>query len=415
MALSAADAARLSARALLPGPEDVLRGEVLRLAPGVGGLPALATHGTAEAIALRGLHPDETRALEREARRLGIHVVTDARGSRALVLGSLQAVAGLPELLVAFGQRTAPLGRAIAGCLAGKGSRPWGMLAGPHRLESGRRTLVMGVVNVTPDSFSGDGLGADVEAAVSRGLAMVEAGADLLDVGGESTRPHSTPVEEAEELIRVLPVIEALAARCGRPVSVDTRKPAVAEAAIAAGAVVVNDVWGLRGDPGMARVCAAHDVGIVVMHNQRGTEYVELMEDVSRALRESLAIAEEHGIDPERIAVDPGFGFGKTPAQNLELVRRLGELRSLGRPILVGPSRKSTIGVVLGDEDGTPAPIDDRLEGTLALGVLAVAAGADLVRVHDVAAAVRALRVTDAVVRGTPARLAAAPAPGPTG
>ncbi|HEY6377782.1 MAG TPA: dihydropteroate synthase [Candidatus Dormibacteraeota bacterium] len=414
MTLSAADAARFSVRPLLPGPEDALRAEVLRLGAGIERLAALATHGAAEALALRGLEPDQARVLEREARRLGLAVLSDAAGRRAVVLGSLQAVAELPSRLVDFGQRTAGLGQAIAACLAGKGARPWGLVAGPHRLPSGSRTLVMGVVNVTPDSFSGDGVGEDLEAAVARGMAMAGAGADIIDVGGESTRPHSTPVPEAEELDRVIPVIRALVAQQALPVSVDTRKATVAAAAVAAGATVVNDVWGLRADPAMAEVCAAHEVGVVVMHNQRGTEYVDLMEAVAQALRESLAVAERWGIDSERIAIDPGFGFGKTPAHNLELVRRLGELRGLGRPILVGPSRKSTIGLVLAG-GGPPAPVPERLEGTLALNVLAVAAGADLLRVHDVPETVRALRLADAVARGTPPQLLTTPAPGPTG
>lgn len=415
MKLSAADAARFSVRPLLPGPEEALRTEVLRLGGGLSGLPLLANHGSAEALALRGLYPDETRVLEREARRLGAGVVSDAAGRRALVMGSLQTVAELPSRLADFGQRTAGLGLAIAACLAGKGSRPWGLRAGSRRLLSGGRTLIMGVVNVTPDSFSGDGLGDDAAAAVARGLAMAQAGADILDVGGESTRPRSVAVDEAEELRRVLPVVRALAAQADVPVSIDTRKAGVAAAAIAAGATIVNDIWGLRADPAMAEVCAAHEVGLVLMHNQRGTEYVDLMEDVAQGLRESLAVAERWDIGAERVAIDPGFGFAKTPAQNLELVRRLGELRGLGRPILAGPSRKSTVGLVLADSAGAAAPMDERLEGSLALCVLAVTAGADLVRVHDVEATARALRVADAVLRGTPPALVAVPAPGPTG
>jgi dihydropteroate synthase len=388
---------------------------VLRLGAGPERLASLATHGLSEALALKGLDPDHGRILQTQARRLDVAVLTDRSGRRAVILGSLQAVAELPSRLVEFGPRTEALGQAIAATLAGKGSRPWGLTAGGHRLASGSRTLLMGVINVTPDSFSGDGLGDDVEAAVDQGLAMSEAGADILDVGGESTRPHSTPVPDAEELRRVIPVVRALVDRQSRPVSIDTRKAGVAEAAIDAGAVIVNDIWGLRGDPAMAQVCAAHAVGVVVMHNQRGTEYVELMEDIAQGLRESLAVAERWGIDSERTAVDPGFGFGKTPAQNLEIVRRLGELRGLGRPLLVGPSRKSTIGMVLAQGGGAPSLASERLEGTIALNVLAVAAGADLVRVHDVPEARRALRVADAVIRGTPQELLATPAPGPTG
>ncbi len=298
------------------------------------------------------------------------------------------------------------------GAAAGLPSRPHPLLrCGRHRLRLGERTLVVGIVNATPDSFSGDGLGGDPEAALALAERMVSEGADLIDVGGESTRPHSVPVDAATEAARAVPVVELLARRLAVPVSVDTRKAEVAEAAISAGASVVNDIWGLRGDPRMAEVLAAHpDVALVAMHNRRDHGEGDLIAAVAAGLGETLAIAGRHGIAPERVVVDPGFGFGKTPAQNLELVRRLGELRALGRPILVGPSRKSTIGLVLGG-----ASAGERLEGTIALCVLAVAAGADLVRVHDVAAVSRALRLADAVLRGVPEPVRAAPAPGPTG
>lgn len=410
------DLARHSVRPLLPGPEEALREEVLRLGAELAGMPALARHAAVEALAIRGLAAGEARLLAGEGKRLGVGVVASRRGDRAVVMGSLVAVADLPmRLRAAGGDAGHSLGLAIADCLAAKGMRPWGFRAGPHRLASGRRTLVMGIVNATPDSFSGDGLGDDVDAAVARGLAMAAAGADILDVGGESTRPNSRPVDVEEELRRVVPVVERLAAATPVPVSVDTRKAAVAERAIAAGAVIVNDVWGLRRDPRMAEVCAAADVGVVLMHNQRGTEYVDLMEDVAATLRESVAVAERAGIDSERLCVDPGIGFAKTPAQNLEVLRRLAELRGLGRPIMVGPSRKSTVGMLLAGAGGDPAPSQERIEGSLALCALAVQAGADLVRVHDVVETVRAMRVADAVVRGTPAGLRSAPPPGPTG
>ena len=409
------EAARLSVRPLLPGSPDVLRDEALRLGTGIEGLPRLATHGAVEAFALRGLAPDETRVLEREAAALGLAVLRDRAGRRALLLGPLQSVAELPWRLISFGQRTEPLGLAIADALAANGSRsPGWRIGGGRTLPNHERTVVMGIVNVTPDSFSGDGI-PDLDAAVAHGEALAAAGADIVDVGGESTRPHSTSVDVDVEMERVLPVVRRLAERLSIPVSVDTRRAAVARAAIEAGAAIVNDIWGLRGDPGMAAVCAESDVGVVLMHNQRGTEYTELLEDVATGLRESVAAAAAAGIDTERLVVDPGIGFGKTPAQNLEVLRRLGELRGIGRPLLVGPSRKSTIGLLLREPDGSPAPHDRRLEGTLVLCALAVERGADIVRVHDVEAAVRAMRVTDALVRGTPASLRHVPAPGPTG
>ncbi|MFN2591596.1 MAG: dihydropteroate synthase [Candidatus Dormibacteria bacterium] len=283
------------------------------------------------------------------------------------------------------------------------------VIAGDHRLHLGSRTLVMGVVNATPDSFSGDGLD-NPAAAADRALGMVAAGADSIDVGGESTRPHSQPIPVEEELARVLPVIRAVRARVSVPLSIDSRHAAVADAGVAAGASMVNDIWGLRADPEMAEVVARRGVAVVAMHNQRHAFYADLITDVGAGLEESLAIARSAGVPSDRIILDPGFGFGKTPAHNVELIRRLAELTSLGFPLLVGASRKSTIGALL---DG--APVDTRLEGGLALAILACAAGADIVRVHDVAETVRALRVADAVVRATPAHISRLGTPGPTG
>jgi dihydropteroate synthase len=407
---SAADLRRYNVRPLTPGPESALRDAVLALGGGPGGLPAVARHGRAEALAVAGLAPDESRVLVRELRRLGGEVLTSADGDRAVLLGPLSALGDLPARLVEWGRRTEALGGALQTALAGRGSRPAPVTAGRHLLRFDERTLVMGIVNATPDSFSGDGTGGDPGDAVVLVLAHAAAGADIVDVGGESTRPGSTPVAVETELARVVPVVRELAARLEVPVSVDTRRAVVARAALEAGASLVNDVWGLRRDPEMAPVVAAAGAAVVVMHNQSGVDYGDLVAEVCAGLHESLALAEAAGIERERVIVDPGFGFGKTPAHNLELLRRLGELRGLDRPLLVGPSRKSTIGALLGG-----APPDRRLEGTLALCVLAAAHGADLVRVHDVAEVVRALRVGDAVLRGTPPEILALPRPGPTG
>lgn len=407
---TAAELGRYNVRPLTPGPESALRDAVLALGGGPAALPALARHGRAEAIAVSGLAADECRVLVRELRRLGGEALTSAPGDRAVLLGPLSAFGDLPSRLVEWGRRTEVLGAALQAALAGRGSRPAPLAAGGHVLRFDRRTLVMGIVNATPDSFSGDGTGADPADAVARGLALAAAGADIVDVGGESTRPGSTGVTEEVEVARVVPVVRELAARLEVPVSVDTRKAAVARAALGAGAVIVNDIWGLRRDPAMAAVVAEAGAAVVVMHNQAEPDYADVVEEVCAGLHECLAIAEAAGIERERIIVDPGLGFGKTPAHNLELLRRLGELRSLDRPLLVGPSRKSTIGVLLGG-----APPERRLEGTLALCVLAAAHGADLVRVHDVAEVTRALRVADAVLRGTPEEVLALPRPGPTG
>jgi len=261
----------------------------------------------------------------------------------------------------------------------------------------GSRTYVMGVLNVTPDSFSGDGLGLDVEAAVAQGRRFGEEGADILDVGGESTRPEFEPIPVEEELRRVVPVVRRLVAETSLPVSIDTCKPEVAEAAIAAGAHLLNDVWGFRhesdGDR-LARLAAARGLPAVVMHNQRGRQFHDVIGDLLAGFRESLRIAREAGVPEERLIIDPGFGFGWDERQNLEMLRRLAELRVLGRPVLIGTSRKSTIGKVL------DLPVEERLEGTAATVAIAIAYGADIVRVHDVKAMVRVARMADAVVRG---------------
>ena len=258
----------------------------------------------------------------------------------------------------------------------------------------GSRTYVMGIVNVTPDSFSGDGLAHDVAAAVEQAVRMCREGADIIDVGGESSRPGFEPISAEEEIRRTVPVIERLVREVEAPLSIDTCKAEVARAALAAGASLVNDVHGFRRDPGVAAVAAEFGVPAVAMHNQRGREFRDVIGDITSGLLESLRIAGERGLPRERLIVDPGFNFGWTEEQALEMLRRLGELRTLGRPLLVGTSRKSTIGAVLG------LPVEERLEGTAATVALAIAGGADIVRVHDVKEMARVARMTDAVVRG---------------
>jgi dihydropteroate synthase len=285
---------------------------------------------------------------------------------------------------------------------------------GAATFEWGARTYVMGILNVTPDSFSGDGLltrgttetRADlapspteidpIEAAVATARRMVDEGADILDVGGESTRPGHQTVDVEEERRRVVPVIAAVrSALPDIPLSVDTTKPAVAEAALAAGADLINDVWGVGDDDSLARVAADHGVPLVVMHNRTEARYTtflpELIADLERALQRALAL----GVRWDDLIVDPGFGFGKTAEHNLELMRELRSLTMLGRPLLLGASRKSTLGRVL------DLPVGERLEATLATTALGVSEGVDVVRVHDVAANVRAARMSDAIVRGS--------------
>ena len=261
---------------------------------------------------------------------------------------------------------------------------------GGKRFDWGTRTYVMGIVNVTPDSFSGDGLGDDRDAAVVQGLGMVEEGADLLDVGGESTRPGHVPITTAEEIARTEEVIRRLSRESHVPVSIDTYKIEVAEAGVAAGATVVNDVWGLTRSPAMAKLAARHDCALVLMHNQDGTEYAgDLMAEVKRFLRASVDVALSAGVPRERILIDPGIGFGKSADQNWEVMRRFEELQELGQPVLVGTSRKSFIGKLL------DLPVTERMEGTAATVTAVVLRGADVVRVHDVREMMRVVRVAD--------------------
>lgn len=284
---------------------------------------------------------------------------------------------------------------------------------GDHTLAWGTRTYVMGILNITPDSFSGDGLlsgSAGLDAAMEQARRFVAAGVDILDVGGESTRPGSMPVDAPAEIERVIPIIKQIAAEFpDHLISVDTYKASVAEKALQAGARIVNDVWGLRADPDLARVAASHKAPVILMHNRSkpanaqvqtnlggryiGMEYSNLLEDVKKELLESANLALTAGIPPENILLDPGIGFGKTVEQNLELLNRLDEIRQLGYPILLGPSRKSFIGYTL------DLPPDQRLEGTAAAVSVGIVRGADIIRVHDVEFMSRVARMTDAITR----------------
>jgi dihydropteroate synthase len=293
------------------------------------------------------------------------------------------------------------------------------MSVGGRVLEWGARTYIMGVLNVTPDSFSGDGLLAAPQAlaspenllatAMQQARDFVAAGADILDIGGESTRPGAAPVSAEQEAARVLPIIQAVAAELDVLISIDSYKTPVASAAIQAGAHMLNDIWALRADPGLAQLAARARLPLILMHNRSswasaevkerlgghyiGMAYENLIEDIRRELLESVAIAHAAGVPDEKIIIDPGIGFGKTVEQNLELLDRLGELRSLGYPLLLGPSRKSFIGYTL------DLPPEDRLEGTAAAVTVGILRGADIIRVHDVRFMARVVRMTDAIVR----------------
>ena len=253
----------------------------------------------------------------------------------------------------------------------------------------------MGIVNMSPDSFSGDGLD-DAESAVAQAMVMVREGADILDVGGQSTRPGHETISVPEEISRTERVVEHLARKAGVPISIDTYKVEVAEAAVEAGATILNDVWSLQRSPAIADLASRRGCALVLMHNQEGTEYAsDLMEEIKRVLREATRNAIDAGVSRERILVDPGIGFGKTADQNWEVMHRLEELKELGQPILIGTSRKSFIGKLL------DLPVTDRLEGTAATVAAAIMRGVDAVRVHDVRVMKRVVQVADRIARET--------------
>lgn len=280
-------------------------------------------------------------------------------------------------------------------------------------LEFGKKTYVMGIINVTPDSFSGDGLLSQkdtVKAALEQAERFVEAGADILDIGGESTRPGAIEVSAQEEMDRVLPVIDSIKdVGIEIVLSIDTYKAQVAESALQHGAQWINDVWGLRADADMAPVAARYRAPVILMHNRSkpahadiqarlggryiGVAYQDLIEDIKRELLESVTIARSAGVEDRQIILDPGIGFGKTVEQNLTLINRLGEIKELGFPLLLGPSRKSFIGYTLN------LPPEERVEGTAAICAIGIARGADIIRVHDVEVMVRVAKMADAVVR----------------
>lgn len=269
------------------------------------------------------------------------------------------------------------------------------LMCGRYELSLGKRTYIMGILNVTPDSFSDGGKFIDLEKAVKHAKKMVAEGADIIDVGGESTRPGAHEVSAEEELKRVLPVVQRLVKEIDVPISVDTYKSEVAEEVLRAGAHMINDVWGMQKDPEMASVVAKYGVPVIVMHNQKGTEYQgDIIEEICKFLRKSIQLGTAAGIKQEKIILDPGIGFGKTPEQNILVMSRLGELNDLGHPILLGTSRKSMIGKIL------DLPSGERVEGTLATTVMGIIQGVDIVRVHDVKENTRAAKVADAIVRG---------------
>lgn len=265
------------------------------------------------------------------------------------------------------------------------------MKIGSREFELGKKTYVMGILNVTPDSFSDGGRYNDREKALEQVRKLIAEGADIIDIGGESTRPGHEQITEEEEIQRVVPVIREVKAAFDIPVSVDTYKSRVAEAALEAGADLLNDIWGFLYDERMAQLAVKYDVPVCLMHNRNNTEYADFVKDVVTDLEKCLAVAEKYGVKKEKIILDPGIGFGKTYEQNLMMMNHLEDICGMGYPVLLGTSRKSMIGITL------DLPVEEREEGTIATTVIGAMKGCDFVRVHDVKANVRALQMTEAI------------------
>jgi dihydropteroate synthase len=409
---------RFNVRVLSLDPQARIEEEMQKIGASPPGIKIMAPKACFRAVKLENLNFAAANIVKQEMLARGGEVVTSRdvystkeSTSDVLVLGTLRHFEDLIRKL-----RLQPFKSLVA--MASEMQQALARYArddvlpmeiGKRSFEWGSRTYIMGVVNVTPDSFSGDGLGQDVDKALDQAQRMVEEGADIIDVGGESTRPGSKPISAEEELRRVIPVVEGLVQRTDVPVSIDTYKSEVASESVEAGASLINDVWGLRMDPRVGEVAAEHKVPLVLMHNRSrpkdavqterlggrylGVDYEDLMADILRELRESIDLALEAGVERERIIVDPGLGFGKTVEQNLQVIANLAELRVLGRPILLGPSRKSFVGYTL------DLPPEERVEGTAAAVAVGIAEGADIVRVHDVKEMTRVARTTDAIVR----------------
>lgn len=363
-----------------------------------------ADHSSFFNLRVEGIEPRVANLLKQELLSLGAGAATDGRDldpsvseTDALLMGTRKQLEKLALKLATYPQLQS-IGRSLKQVLDNAEKTSFTIRCGKRTYPLGERTLLMGVLNVTPDSFSDGSLYLEKEKAIAHGLKMAEEGADIIDIGGESTRPGSKPLDVEQELRRVIPVIESLAKEDLVPLSIDTYKATVARAAIEAGAQMVNDISGLRFDPGLAQVVAERGLPLVLMH-MRGTpqtmqqdvHYESLFSEILLSLQGSIAEAEFAGVEPGQIIIDPGIGFGKTLEQNLLIIRNLYEFRSLGKPILMGTSRKSFIGKILN------ADVKDRLEGTLATVTAAVLHGAHIIRCHDVLQVKRAVDVADAI------------------
>jgi dihydropteroate synthase len=355
-------------------------------------------------LKLEGIEPRTANLLKQELLSLGGDVAVDGRGldcsakqTDALLMGTQKHFEKLILKLEAYPDLQ-PIGQSIKETLKNISRTHYSIRCRKGTLNLGKRTLLMGVLNVTPDSFSDGDLFFDKEKAIAHGLRMVEEGADIIDIGGESTRPGSKPLELEEELQRVLPVIESLAKEVNVPISIDTYKSVVAQRAIEAGAQIINDISGLHFDPSLAQIAVKEDVPIVLMHirgtpetMQKDIHYNSLLSEILKYLKDSIQSAESTGLDPRQIIIDPGIGFGKTIEDNLCILKNLYEFRVLGKPLLLGTSRKAFIGKILN------AGVRDRLEGTLSSIAIGVLNGAHIIRSHDVPQAKKAIAVADAI------------------
>jgi len=355
-------------------------------------------------LKVEGIEPRTANLLKQEMLALGGDVAVDGRGldcsterTDALLMGTQKHFEKLVLKLEQYPTLN-PLGQSVKQTLKNISKTQYAIRCRKRTLTLGKRTLLMGVLNVTPDSFSDGGLFFDKEKAISHGLRLVEEGADIIDIGGESTKPGSKPLELEEELRRVIPVIKSISAEVDVPISIDTYKSTVAQKAIEAGAEIINDISGLNFDPSLAKVASKEDTPLVLMHirgtpetMQKNVHYDSLFSEILQYLKDSIQRAESAGLDPRQIIVDPGIGFGKTVEDNLLIIKNLHEFRILGKPILLGTSRKSFIGKILNAEVG------ERLEGTLSSITVGVLNGANIIRCHDALQAKRAIAVADAI------------------
>ncbi|MEA4902855.1 dihydropteroate synthase [Desulfitobacterium sp.] len=366
-----------------------------------GGIAFMAGKSLGKAIKVENVPLPAAHILKQEMLSVGgdaaVHrnvIVNKVEATDVLLLGTVRQFEQFAQKILAQPFGLKELGQQLKALLKGLEPPQERTLACRGReLVLGKRTLVMGILNVTPDSFSDGGRYVDLKQAVSHAEQMIEEGADLIDIGAESTRPGTVPISAQEEWSRLEPVLKELLPRTTVPISLDTYKAEVAEKGLEAGVNIINDIWGLQGDPDMARVVGKYHAPVIVMHNQKELNYHHLLGDMMAFFRRSIQLAEENGLSRDEIIVDPGIGFAKTREQDLEVMSRLDELKSLGHPILLAASRKRLIGHVL------DLPVDQRLEGTIATSVAGVAAGVDMIRVHDVLANRRAIDMADAIYR----------------